>query len=257
MDQVRDFVVGDNPNNNKQWRKIYILGGLAAFLAFLLTLTDIVFGSISSGNLSQLPNTAIERFYEFQQNSLFGLYHLDLLNVINSIIMVPLYFALFAVHRKSSLPFAAFALVTACIGSTVFVSTNTALPMLELSRKYFAAGDETYKTLIAAAGEALISRGEHGSLGVLIGFTLSTLSSILMSFVMLNGRIFNKVVSYLGIIGNILLLTYILLVTFVPAIKNTAAAIAAPGGLAALAWLFMTGVKLIKQEKTENIKEGC
>lgn len=153
-----------------------------------------------------IHQTALERFSEFQQNSLLGLYHLDLLNVIISIVMIPLYFALFAVHRKTSLPYAAIVLVIAFIGTTVFVSTNTALPMLELSNKYFAAGDETHRTIIAAAGESLIARGEHGSPRVFIGFTLSTLSSILMSFVMLNGKVFKKVVSYFGIIGNISLL---------------------------------------------------
>lgn len=248
MEQLKNLDTGDTPTMIKQWRKIIRIGGYAAILAFLLTVTDIIFGSISSRNLSELPQTALERFSEFQQNSMLGLYHLDLLNVIISLVMVPLYFALFAVHRKSSLPYAAIALVIAFIGTTVFISTNTALPMLELSNKYFAAGDETQRTLIAAAGESLIVRGEHGSLGVFIGFTLSTLSSILMSFVMLNGKVFKKVVSYFGIIGNISLLTYILLVTFVPSIESMAVAIAAPGGLAALVWLLMIGIKLIKEE---------
>lgn len=246
MEQLQSLVVGDDPIITKQWRNIVRIGGYAAFLAFFLTLTDIIFGSISSGNLSELPQTALERFSEFQQNSLLGLYHLDLLNVIISIVMVPLYFSLFAVHRKTSLPYAAIVLIIAFIGTTVFVSTNTALPILELSNKYFAAGDETQRTIIAAAGESLIARGEHGSPGVFIGFTLSTLSSILMSFVMLNGKVFKKIVAYFGIIGNISLLTYILLVTFVPSIGSIAAAIAAPGGLAALVWLFMIGIKLLK-----------
>lgn len=251
MKQLQSLVVEDVSIISKQWRNIVRIGGYAAFLAFLLTLADIIFGSMSSGNLSELPQTALERFSEFQQNSLLGLYHLDLLNVIITIIMVPLYFALFAVHRKHSFPYASIALVIAFIGTTVFISTNTALPMLELSNKYFS-GDETQKILIAAAGESLIARGEHGSPGVFIGFTLSTLSSILMSFVMLNGKVFRKVVSYFGIIGNILLLSYVLLVTFVPSIENIAVAIAAPGGLAALVWLFMVGIKLIKEEGIEN-----
>lgn len=246
MEQSNSLFTGDSSTIQKQWKKISRIGGYAALLAFLLTLTDIIIGSISGGNLSELPHTALERFSEFQRNSLLGLYHLDLLNVVISMVMVPLYFALFAVHRKNSLPYASIVLVIAIIGTTVFVSTNTALPMLELSKKYFAAGDETQRTIIAAAGEALIARGEHGGLGVFIGFILSTLSNILMSFVMLNGKVFKKTVSFFGIIGNTLLLVYILLVSFIPSIESIAVAIAAPGGLASLAWLLMVGIRLIR-----------
>ena len=38
---------------------------------------------------------------------------------------------------------------------------------------------------LAAAGEAMLARGTHGSLGVFIGFCLPTLAGLAMSFVML------------------------------------------------------------------------
>lgn len=80
MEQLRNHDTGDTPKMIKQWRNIIRIGGYAAILAFLLTLTDIIFGSVSSGNLSELPQTALEKFFELKQNSLLGLYHLDLLN---------------------------------------------------------------------------------------------------------------------------------------------------------------------------------
>lgn len=252
MELLKKLDTADTPTMAKRYRKLICFGGYAAILAFLLTLTDIIFGSISSGNLSALPQTALEKFSEFQQNRLLGLYHLDLLNVIISIVMVPLYLALFVVHRKASLSYAAVGLVFAIIGTTVFISTNTALPMLELSNKYFATGDETQRTLFAAAGEAFIARGEHGGLGVFIGFTLSTLSGILMSFAMLHEKVFQKAASLFGIIGNILLLTYVVLMTFFPSVESIAVIIAAPGGLASLVWLFMVGIKLMKEKSTDN-----
>lgn len=154
----------------------------------------------------------------------------------------------FTLHRKNSLPYAGFAMVLSIIGTTIFVSTNSALPMLELSNKYYLAVDETQRMLIAAAGEAMLVRGGHGGLGVFIGFVFLTIASLCMSLVMLHGKIFNRTISYFGIIGNTLLLMYILLVTFVPAIQNIAVIIAAPGGLLALVWVLMLGVKLIKME---------
>jgi hypothetical protein len=43
-----------------------------------------------------------------------------------------------------------------------------------------------------------------------------------------------------------MLLIYILLVTFAPKVQSIATVIAAPGGVLAIAWMLMVGVKLIK-----------
>lgn len=246
MKTVKSLYIEETITIQKQWKTVYLIGGYAALLSFCGTLIDIIFGSASNGNLSELPQTAIERFSEFQQSWLLGLYHLDLLNVIIAITMIPTYFALFALHRKNSLPYAGFAMILFIIGTTIFVSTNSALPMLELSNKYYSTVDETQRMFIAAAGEAMLVRGGHGGLGVFIGFVSLTIASLCMSLVMLHGKIFNRVISYFGIIGYTLLLMYILLVTFVPVIKNIAVIIAAPGGLLALVWILMLSIKLIK-----------
>lgn len=168
MENTKSLFAEDTTLLQKQWQKIYLLGGIAAIISFITLLFDISFGSISAGNLTELPQTAIERFSEFQKNWLLGLYHLDFLNVFNTFIMVPMYFALFAIHRKRNLPYAAFAFILSLIGVIIFVTTNSALPMLELSRKYYDVVDESQKILLAAAGEAMLVRGVHGGLGVFI-----------------------------------------------------------------------------------------
>ena len=84
------------------------------------------------------------------------------------------------------------------------MATNTALPMLELSGKY-AVAVEPQKSLLAAAGEAMLAHGAHGSLGVFFGFILPTLPRSGMSLVMLQGRVFSRINSILGILGNALM----------------------------------------------------
>ena len=49
-----------------------------------------------------------------------------------------------------------------------------------------------------------------------------------------------------GFAGNALLLGYLLLVTFVPGASKQAMAIAAPGGLLALAWMVAMVVGLVR-----------
>jgi hypothetical protein len=236
-------------NGETQWQGIYLIGGVAAVLSLIAVIFDIVVGSATGGNLSALPQTAVERFAQFQTNPLLGLYNLDLLNTINQLISIPVYFALYAAHRKTSQPYALLALILFLVGTAIFVTTNTALPMLELSRKYAVATTDSQRLLFAAAGEAMLARGAHGSLGVFIGFIVPGLAGLIMSCAMLSGKVFSKIISYLGIFGNALITLYVVLVTFAPSIKDMATAFAMPGGLMLIAWMVMITIRLFQIAK--------
>ena len=237
---------GENGNAETQWHRIYIIGGVCAVIALIGIVLDVIVGSVTGGNLSALPQTAVDRFAQFQVTPLLGLYNLDLLNVFNQIMLIPAYVALYAVQRKGNSAYAFLALIMFLVGTTIFVTTNTALPMLELANKYAATTTEAQKTLLAAAGEAMLARGAHGSLGVFIGFLLPNIAGLFMSFAMLTGMVFNRINSYLGIVGNILMLAYIVLVTFAPGIKDMATTFAMPGGLLLMAWMIMFMIRLFQ-----------
>lgn len=233
-------------NSIAQWKRIYLLGGIFALISFCLTLFDIIFGSITSGDLTELPQTAIEVFNEIEQNWFIGLYHLDIINMINAMVMLPVFFAIIGVHREKNLPYATFALLLTLLGTIIFVSSNVALPMLELSGKYISSTTDTERTLLEAAGETLLVRGGHGGLGVFVGFVILTLAGLCIALVMLDGEIFSKKIAYTGVIGNIFLLIYILFVTFIPSIESIAVIVAAPGGLLVIAWIVLIGITLLK-----------
>jgi hypothetical protein len=118
--------------------------------------------------------------------------------------------------------------------------------MLELSNKYATTTSDSQRTLLAAAGEAMLARGAHGSLGALIGFLLPILAGLIMSIVMFSGKIFSKTSGWLGIAGNILMITYVVLVTFTPGTKTMATLISMPGGLLLFAWMILFTVKLMR-----------
>lgn len=231
---------------NENWQGVYIMGGIATMIALIGIVLDVIVGSTTGGNLSALPQTAVDRFAQFQASPLLGLYNLDLLNIVNQLFLIPAYVALYAAHRKTSHAFSLLALIIFLVGTTVFVTTNTALPMLELSNKYAMATTESQKTLLAAAGEAMLVRGSHGSLGVFIGFLLPNIAGLIMSFAMFSGTIFSKVASLMGIVGSILILFYIVLVTFAPTVKDMATAVSMPGGLLLMAWMVMFTIKFFK-----------
>jgi hypothetical protein len=161
------------------------------------------------------------------------------------LISIPAYFALYTAHRRTNKPYVLLAWTIFLLGTTIFVANNAALPMFELSQKY-AVANEVQKSLLAAAGESMLARGAHGSLGVFFSFFLPTLAALAMSIVMLQGKIFSKVNAYLGIIGNALMLVYVVSVTFVPSVKETAVVFAMPGGLLLIAWMVMFTIRLFK-----------
>jgi hypothetical protein len=90
----------------------------------------------------------------------------------------------------------------------------------------------------------MLVRGAHGSTGIFLGFFIPNIANFLMSIVMLKGRIFSKVNSWLGIIGSTLMMLYIILVNFGSGVENTATAFAMPGGLLLMVWMIIFTIKL-------------
>ena len=238
-------------NSDKQWKLTYKIGAITTIIVLCILILDMIIGTITGGNLVELPKTAVERFIQLKEHPLLGLYNLDFLNIINQIILIPSIFALFAVHRETNKATALLSLILFLIGTTIFVTGNTALSMLDLSHKYFGASSNEQRMLLSAAGEAMLAKGSHGSLSVLIGFALPTLANAFMSCVMLNGKIFSRATSYIWIIGNSLMVIYIIMVTFMPTVEKMATAYAMPAGLLVMAWMIMFTIKLFKLSKTE------
>lgn len=242
----------DHRRPGGSWKGVYITGGIAAIFVVVASIADIAIGFALGGDLSKLPGTAIDRFAEFMRTPWLGLYHLDLLNATTTLILVATFLALYAAHRRIERGPAMLAMVIEVIGTAVFIANNAALPMLALSAKYAVAPTEAQRTLLAAAGESLLARGEHGTPGVFPGFLMLSVAGILMSLVILKGRVFNRATGWTGLLSNSLLLAYVILVTFVPGTKALAMLISAPGGLLAIAWLVLAAVGLFRLSRRSD-----
>jgi hypothetical protein len=229
-----------------QWRSIYMLGGVTAIIVVCASLLDIAISILLGGSPASIPPTAVDRFIQFQSSPWMGLYYLDLLNMTTAVIMIPAFYAICAAHRRVNKVYSGLALIVFSIGTAVFITNNTALPMLSLSGKYALATSDVHKNLLAAAGEAMLARGAHASPGVFLGFLLPIIASLLISFVMLNGGVFSKITACLGIVGSSFFMVYFVLVTFIPDTENIAMALATIGGLLTIAWLILFAIKLLK-----------
>jgi hypothetical protein len=172
---------------------------------------------------------------------------LGFLNIIYLASMVPVYFAIFAAHQRSKWIYAGLAMAVYFIGMAIYISNNAAIPMFVLSGWYAAAGTDTQRALFAAAGEAVLARGEDFTPGSFIGLIFGGIAAIGISSVMLRGRIFGKATAWIGIMGFTFLSVFTIWATFVPVLYIVAFYVFGMiGGLLALAWFILVARRLFQ-----------
>lgn len=228
------------------WEKMYLIGGVMALFALMGTLIDISLTMVPGWEITTVPTTILGWFTQFQAKPFLGLRNLDLLNAFILFIQIPMFLALYGVHRKTNQAFAALALIVCLLGTFLFISNNAALPMLGFSRQYFLASTESQKLSIEGASLALLAKGAHGSMGAFIGFFMSSIGTLMISFVMLQGKIFSRVAAWTGIMGITSLILYTVGNTFMPNAGEKMLIIAMPGGILMIVWNVMVARKLFQ-----------
>lgn len=227
------------------WHSLYRLGGAAALLAILVTLTDISLTFLPSGAEAPGTMTAIDWFALFRENWFMGLRNLGLLpNILTLGLFIPLFLALYAIHRCTDPAYAALALTLVLLGTAIYLANNAAFPMLALSAKYSAATTGMQRTMIAAAGEAVLARGEDFTPGAFTGFFFVEVANLIMAYVMLRGRIFSKGTAYAGMLSGLSLTLFTIWTTFIPVFFEAAMLLAMVGGIASMAWSVLTARRL-------------
>jgi hypothetical protein len=168
------------------------------------------------------------------------------------VLLIPVFFSLYASLRKHTRGEAFFAFIVFLVGSAVFISANPALPMFELSSRWMETNNEIKRHLYESAGESILAKGAHGSLGAFSVFLLPSLSGILMSIAMITGRVFSRKTALFGIAGYSLVTLYILFVTFLPSLGRYALVAAFPGGLLVIVWYCLVGLRLLRLSKHKS-----
>jgi len=241
------------------WMSLYKIGGVSALITVAAFLLDFII-SLGGKDFNPATLTAIDWFTLFRTNWLFGLRALGLINIISLTISLSLYFALFAVHRHVFPAYAGLAVIIYVVGTAIYIANNAAVPMFVLSYKFAAVATDAQRTLLAAAGEAIIARGADFAPGSFISFFFTEIAGLAFSFIMLRSRIFSRVTAYTGILGFILLSVYTIWSVFIPALFDEAMIVAMVGGLLRIAWyiliarrLLQLGKGITKAEANQNV----
>jgi len=231
-------------------KTIYKIGGIAALLTVVVAFGEMVITFLPGGYAP--VETVFDWFTQLQGNWFMGLRNLGLLNIVMFSLGIPIYFALYTAHQKGNKAFGALAMITSFAAVAVLIATNRAFSMLELSGQYAQATTEAQRSMLAAAGQAMLSVGRSHSPGTFIGFFLGELAGVLMSIVMFRGKIFNKATALIGIIAFTLLSIFEVCTSFIPVLKEVAMIFAIGGGLLNVIWLALLGRRLLQLARKDE-----
>lgn len=234
-------------STGSRWQSICRLGGAAALLVVITTPAEILITFLPGGYTT--AGTVVDWFALLQKHPFMGLRNLGLLNIVMIGLGIPLVFGLYWVHRKTSPALAALAMILSFIGTAVFYATNRAFPMLDLSLRYAAAASEAEKTMLEAAGQAMLAVGQSHTPGTFLAFFFAEAGGIFMAIVMLRGKLFNRAAALTGLIGYSFLLIFDVLSSFVPSSHNVILILAMIGGISNIAWYILAALRFFQLGK--------
>jgi|CZLA01.1.fsa_nt_gi hypothetical protein len=178
------------------WHYLYRTAAIAALITVALFLFQIVAFSVWPP-----PSTVAGHFGLLHSRMLVGLISLDFLIIVDEVLAIPICLALYLSlrHVHESLMLIATALSAASI--VCFLIATPALNMLYLSQQYSAAATTVEREGLLAAGQAVLSSWMGTPYQV--GYVVGSIEMLLIGWVMLRSRIFNKATAYVGIAASI------------------------------------------------------
>lgn len=183
------------------WSALYRAAGSAALLTAVFLPIQV-----AAFILFPMPETVTGWFALFEKNRLAGLLDLDLLLVVDQVLVVVIYAALYAGLRRLSPSWTALASLLGLVSALLFIASNPALAMLTLSDQYTAASTEAQKAALLGAGQGLLAGWEGSAFQV--SYITGSLAAIFFSAVMLGSTSFSRATAWMGILANGLALGY-------------------------------------------------
>jgi hypothetical protein len=186
-----------------QWSALYKIAGAAAVIsAVLIPIQVLVF-------IVWPPPSSVAGWFELLQTSpLVGLIDLDLLLVIDNLLLVPIYLALYFVLRRTSESTMLLVAVLGLLVSAMIVASNPAFGMLILSNRYAAGASAGVWSMALGAGQVLLASWEGTAFQV--AYFLGAAVGIAIGIVMLRSGLFSRLTAYMAILGNAVAFGYYL-----------------------------------------------
>ena len=192
-----------NDNNLKStytWQTLHRFGGMAALAVLVLIPVQMVVFF-----LWPLPSSVIGWFTLFHDNALVGLLDMDLLLIVDYLLLIGVFSALWASLRRANESLMAIALILQLVATATYLASTVAFEMLTLSNQYATATTEVERSIFLAAGQAMLATWQGTAFDV--SYILSALAILTVSAVMLRSHhLFSKTTGYAGLSAGVLAL---------------------------------------------------
>ncbi len=230
-------------DTDPQWKNLYRIGGIAALVAAVLAITEVII-EISGSSLTSAPSTITEWFTLLQNNRLLGLAVLGVFESVFFILTALMFISLYPALRKTSQGIMVAAIVLILTATIAYLATNPALSLDSLSTQYAAATSDSQRAMFLSAGQAVLAMGQ--GTGSTLTFLLAAITGLLVSTVMFQSKTFSKTIAIIGIIANIFGLPGSALGLVVWTIN----------GLLMLVWTVLVGRRLLQIANNNNPLSG-
>jgi hypothetical protein len=254
MNQVANTIPLDSG-----WKSLYRVGGVAALIAGVLFRRNIA-AEIGLFSKHPSPATVSNWFALLQSNRSLGLSYLNIFDLVNYALVGLMFLALYAVLKRVNKSYMAIATTLGFLGIAVYFASNTAFSMLSLSDQYAAATTEAQRTMLLAAGQAMLAinrfsdLGSHPGTGGYISLLFIAVAGMITSVVMLRSAVFNRATAYVGILASAFDLAYCIAFAFVPTVDSELLAVCfiPAAGLLLMIWHIMVGWRLYQLGRLER-----
>jgi hypothetical protein len=224
---------------HNDWNGILKSGGIAAFLQLVCVILTMLVVFTTGGE----PTSAVEYFSLLGNNRLIGLVRSDIPSIATIALYTLTLFGLYAALRHQHPGGMALTTALGFAGVILWLGSHSLLSMLSLSDQYAAAINETQRSQLLAAGEAVIASDMWHSTGSFISGIFLQGSTTLISILMLKSNVFSRGTAWVGILAHGIDLVHVILMVFIPALGAILMAVAGP---LYPFWFFMVGRRLIQ-----------
>ena len=235
------FLSHQTPSIRTTLKSLYRVGGAAALIAAMFALTQIIIEIIGVGFMHiEVPTTIIGWFLLLQSQTLLGLTELTMFQIPAFIFCVPAFLALYVALKRSNGAYVMVATALAFLGIAVYISSNTVFSMLSLSGQYAAATTDEQRSMLLAAGQAMLAI--YQGISVNVGLFLFMVAILMVSGIMLRSNIFDSATAYVGILAGVVALAYYISSAF----TQMAIFILEAAGIFFVVWVILVGRRLIQ-----------
>ncbi len=242
MSQLKPNQAADGAD--PRWQDLYRIGGFASFAGVLITVLAVIAFVIWPYKPGFTSTEDV--FATLQSDRLGGLFALDLLYIVGSLVSILPLLALYVALKRVN---ESYALIALGLGLVAIVSLILARPIAEvvlLSDRYAAATTDSAKSQYLAAGETLLAF--FNGTAWLVNVVFASLSSLISCLLMLRSKLFSKATAYIGIVSNISALGF-----FIPVVGMLLLFLATLGGVVLQVLIGRTLLRLGLSEPTVSL----